>query len=1034
MELNQNNRFNRYLSVGGETVYSYTFGIFESEDLQVQRLRDKEVTTLVQGAGNDYIVTDVNNPAGGTVVLNEAAEADDIYAIYGINEYRKNTYSQNTGFRAADANRDMDQSIMIGQQNRRDIDQSIRAPLVDGPVDFTLPPREERIDKVIKFGEDGNLELDDRYPLVTDEEVTEDGLTVVWDGTDGKKVRTAREYIQAPQGTVASRPVPVAGMIRYNTDLLQLEAYDGITWVNVLTSGTGAPIQSTYIVQRPDGVLTDEQALSELDTGIMKSTTGTGVVSIAEAGVDYYGPGSAPGTDRDVYFNDDGDLNTTSSISIGVEGSVNINPEEGDVTISPEDGNVELSPTGLDADITIDPTRDVLISSGRDVNVTPVNNVIISPSVDAVISPVRDVLISPEEGKVTIQEQDIDGGGVDIITQGGDITLNSAKDINLLSTQLLSDVNIVSEKGNVNVSTQLGNINLLSNPLEANSHVVINGLNHPKSDGTTGQVIGTDGSGNLTFVDNTAGSNIFETIEVPGEDDIVAFGPNDTLHIQSGNNTLLETDAASKTLTISTTASGVTGAMQFNNNGSLGGTLGITTNGSDSLSVSGGINISGTSNLGNLSVTQNTISATNLGGDVIVSPQGNGHVVMSDLYYPNIDGLNGQVLTTDGSGNISWQQAGGVPGGLNTQIQYNNNGTFGGVTGATFVGGTLTLSPTHMVMSPSQSVTMSPTQDVNITPAQNINLAPVGGELRLRGNEWPSGPGTPGQVLTTDGAGTLSWADGGGGGGTPGGSGTQIQYRVSDNTFGGISGTSVSGSGIYLQPSGPYSVVRISPSGNGTDAAKVIISPTGLGSGAARVEINPQGHLILKGMTWPSSDGTPGQVLTTNGAGSLSWADGGGGAGRVLNVYQVVKTNTWSTTSTSPTEITGLRVTGIIPASTNSKFIILCHITYAGTNSPYAGFSISRQIGSGSTTYPYIGDAAGIRLRVSTTGFGYNIPSLSASINFMDSPGTTQPVSYWISGNTSSSTLYINRAGSSDSDAVAAYRGGSSIIILEIGS
>lgn len=55
-----------------------------------------------------------------------------------------------------------------------------------------------------------------------------------------------------------------------------------------------APIGATYITQTPNATLTNEQALSVLATGIMKSTTTTGVVSIAAQGTDYWAPG---GTD-----------------------------------------------------------------------------------------------------------------------------------------------------------------------------------------------------------------------------------------------------------------------------------------------------------------------------------------------------------------------------------------------------------------------------------------------------------------------------------------------------------------------------------------------------------------------------------------------------------------------------------------------------------------------------------------------------------------------------------------------------------------
>lgn len=65
-----------------------------------------------------------------------------------------------------------------------------------------------------------------------------------------------------------------------------------VTWENDAGAGTGAPTDATYITQTANGTLTAEQALSALATGILKSTTGTGVVSIATAGTDYCSPSS----------------------------------------------------------------------------------------------------------------------------------------------------------------------------------------------------------------------------------------------------------------------------------------------------------------------------------------------------------------------------------------------------------------------------------------------------------------------------------------------------------------------------------------------------------------------------------------------------------------------------------------------------------------------------------------------------------------------------------------------------------------------
>ena len=61
---------------------------------------------------------------------------------------------------------------------------------------------------------------------------------------------------------------------------------------------------------------------------------------------------------------------------------------------------------------------------------------------------------------------------------------------------------------------------------------------------------------------------------------------------------------------------------------------------------------------------------------------------------PSSDGTSGQVLQTDGIGNLSFTNAGsGTPGGSDTQIQFNSGGSsFGGISTFTTNGNNLTLS------------------------------------------------------------------------------------------------------------------------------------------------------------------------------------------------------------------------------------------------------------------------------------------------------------------------------------------------------
>lgn len=97
----------------------------------------------------------------------------------------------------------------------------------------------------------------------------------------------------------------------------------------------------------------------------------------------------------------------------------------------------------------------------------------------------------------------------------------------------------------------------------------------------------------------------------------------------------------------------------------------------------------GSSPGGNIGELQYKLGNTTLGG-VPNTSVANGSLTFSNLSNLKIaGGTNGYVLQTDGTGNLTWTaQTGGsgngVPGGSNTQIQYNDSGLFGGNVGFTF--------------------------------------------------------------------------------------------------------------------------------------------------------------------------------------------------------------------------------------------------------------------------------------------------------------------------------------------------------------
>lgn len=122
--------------------------------------------------------------------------------------------------------------------------------------------------------------------------------------------------------------------------------------------------------------------------------------------------------------------------------------------------------------------------------------------------------------------------------------------------------------------------------------------------------------------------------------------------------------------------------------------------------------------------------------------------VASDISFvlPSSDGTSGQVLQTDGVGNLSFTDAGsGTPGGADTQIQFNSSGSFGGISTFTTNGTNLTLSAGNqfifgdagenivgdgadLYVNSSNSINLAPSANVTITSGKNLEFGVGSGE------------------------------------------------------------------------------------------------------------------------------------------------------------------------------------------------------------------------------------------------------------------------------------------------------------------
>ena len=154
------------------------------------------------------------------------------------------------------------------------------------------------------------------------------------------------------------------------------------------------------------------------------------------------------------------------------------------------------------------------------------------------------------------------------------------------------------------------------------------------------------------------------------------------------------------------------------------------------------------------------------------------------------------------------------------------------------------------------------------------------------------------------------------------------------------------------------------------------------------------------------------------------------GTGAVLQVVSTTKTDTFDTTSTSLTDITGLSVT-ITPNFTTSKVFIILDVHIVGHDSG-TGIVLVR----GSTEIAK-GDTAGSRNAF--TSIGQFSPDSSPSkyeggnttATFLDSPSTTSATTYKVQGKVLSTKLIVNQT-RYDVDNANASRARSTITVMEI--
>lgn len=234
----------QYTASSGQVVFSYTFEVTDASHLKVYQraaLSEPDDAADLLIYPTDYAVTSVGNSNGGTIVLTTGATLGDIITIVGsVPVERDSTFTPGGLIRAEDLNAEFDNQTLIMQKLQTFIDE--QTPKYDDSAYIQ--------------------DRDKKLPILGDAQI--------W--TMDVSLGKIKAVDYSPNESAAALAAKLASH----------DPSEGAALVGLQGAGTVQDLaNSEFILKTPNAALPTSQSLSDLGTGILKSTTGTGDLSIS---------------------------------------------------------------------------------------------------------------------------------------------------------------------------------------------------------------------------------------------------------------------------------------------------------------------------------------------------------------------------------------------------------------------------------------------------------------------------------------------------------------------------------------------------------------------------------------------------------------------------------------------------------------------------------------------------------------------------------------------------------------------------------
>ena len=501
MALPNNDRIDQYTAVGSETQFAYTFPVNAAGDIVVKRNVSGTITTLT--LTTDYTVTSVGSASGGQIALTSSAypsgaTAGHKFTIYGnqiVTRAGSSDFSVGGDFFAATINTQLDDLTQIAQDLRRDINLSVKKdPAILDTLDPLLPALTDRRTLVVNEVSSGNFSL----VMSAKDPDTQEALAAAQ-----VALATTQATNAATSASSASTSASNAATSETNTATL----YDNFD-DRFLGAKTSDPT-----VDNDGDALIDGALFFRTDQAVMK------VYDLSSTTWLRTTPTSSDQTAINNVSSNASNINTVAGIS-------------SDVT----------TVAGVSSDVTTVAGIDTEVStvSGNNANVSTVAGISGNVTTVAGIS-----------GNVTT----VASNNANVTTVAGissDVTTVAGNNANV-STVAGNNANVTTVAGSIaNVNTTASNIADVNNFAEVYriaSADPTTSLNEGdlvfRTDTDTMRVYNGSAWQNVAPV---SAVNVFGTLAVSGQSDIVADSTTDTLTF-AGSNITITTDASTDTVT-----------------------------------------------------------------------------------------------------------------------------------------------------------------------------------------------------------------------------------------------------------------------------------------------------------------------------------------------------------------------------------------------------------------------------------------------------------------------------------------------------